>query len=140
VTAFVAVVLMDVWEWTPLITLIRLAGLVSIQPQVLEAAKVDGAGYWRRFWHIALPSISGIVVVALLIRSMDALRYFDIVWQVTGGGPANATKIIPMSIYEVAFRFLQLGYAAAMGLVMLAVSILIANLFTTILRQRGLAG
>ena len=140
VSAFVAVVLMDVWEWTPLIALITLAGLVSIQPQVLEAAKVDGAGYWRRFWHIALPSISGIVLVALLIRSMDALRYFDIVWQVTGGGPANATKIIPMSIYEVAFRFLQLGYAAAMGLVMLAVSILIANLFTTILRQRGLAG
>src|SRR5215203_542165 len=131
VSAFVAVVLMDVWEWTPLITLITLAGLVSIQPQVLEAAKVDGAGYWRRFWHIALPSISGIVLVALLIRSMDALRYFDIVWQVTGGGPANATKIIPMSIYEVAFRFLQLGYAATIGLVMLAISILIANLFTT---------
>jgi multiple sugar transport system permease protein len=140
VPAFVAVVLMDVWEWTPLVALITLAGLVSIQPQVLEAAKVDGAGYWTRFWHIALPSISGIVIVALLIRSMDALRYFDIIWQVTGGGPANATKIIPMSLYEVAFRFLQLGYAAAMGLVMLAVSILIANLFTTILRQRGLAG
>jgi multiple sugar transport system permease protein len=71
---------------------------------------------------------------------MDALRYFDIIWQVTGGGPANATKIIPMSLYEVAFRFLQLGYAAAIGLVMLAISILVANLFTRVLRQRGLAG
>ena len=71
---------------------------------------------------------------------MDALRYFDIVWQVTGGGPANATKIIPMGLYEVAFRFLQLGYAATIGLVMLAISILIANLFTTMLKQRGLAG
>ncbi len=140
VPAFVAVVLMDVWEWTPLITLITLAGLVSVQQPVLEAAKVDGAGYWRRLWYIVLPSISGIVIVALLIRSMDALRYFAIIWQVTGGGPANATKIIPMSLYEVAFRFLQLGYAATIGLVMLATSILIANLFTTILRQRGLAG
>jgi multiple sugar transport system permease protein len=140
VPAFVAVVLMDVWQWTPLITLIALAGLVSVQPQVLEAAKVDGAGYWTRLWYIVLPSISGIILVALLIRSMDALRYFDIIWQVTGGGPANATKIIPMRLYEVAFRFLQLGYAAAIGLVMLAISILIANLFTGILRRRGLAG
>ena len=140
VTAFVAVVLMDVWQWTPLIALIALAGLVSVQPQVLEAAKVDGAGYWTRLWYIVLPSISGIILVALLIRSMDALRYFDIIWQVTGGGPANATKIIPMRLYEVAFRFLELGYAAAIGLVMLAISILIANLFTGILRRRGLAG
>jgi multiple sugar transport system permease protein len=140
VPAFVAVVLMDVWEWTPLITLITLAGLVSVQQQVLEAAKVDGAGYWSRLWHIVLPSISGIVLVALLVRSMDALRYFDIIWLVTGGGPANATKIIPMGLYEVAFRFLQLGYAATIGLVMLATSILLANLFTSMLRQRGLAG
>jgi multiple sugar transport system permease protein len=140
VSAFVAVVLMDVWEWTPLIILITLAGLVSIQPQVIEAARVDGASYLQRLWHIVLPSISGIIVVALLIRSMDALRYFDIIWQVTGGGPADATKIIPMTLYEVAFRFLQLGYAAAIGLVMLAISILVANLFTRVLRQRGLAG
>lgn len=140
ISAFVAVVLMDVWEWTPLIILITLAGLVSIQPQVIEAARVDGASYLQRLRHIVLPSISGIVIVALLIRSMDALRYFAIIWQATDGGPANATKIIPLRLYEVAFRFLHLGYAAAIGLVMLAVSILIANLFTTILRQRGLAG
>lgn len=140
ISAFVAVVLMDVWEWTPLITLITLAGLVSIQPQVIEAARVDGASYLQRLRHIVFPSISGIVIVALLIRSMDALRYFAIIWQATDGGPANATKIIPLRLYEVAFRFLHLGYAATIGLVMLAVSILIANLFTTILRQRGLAG
>ena len=140
VSAFVAVVLMDVWEWAPLISLSTLAGLVSIQPQVLEAARVDGANYLQRLRHIVFPSISGIVIVALLIRSMDALRYFDIIWQVTGGGPANATKIIPLRLYESAFRFLHLGYAATIGLVMLAVSILVANLFTTILRNRGLAG
>jgi multiple sugar transport system permease protein len=138
VSAFVAVVLMDVWEWTPLVALITLAGLVSIQPQVLEAARVDGANYFERLRHIVLPSITGIVVVALLIRSMDALRYFDIIWQATNGGPANATKIIPLRLYESAFRFFHLGYAATIGLLMLAVSILVANLFTGILRQRGL--
>ena len=139
ISAFVAVVLMDVWEWTPLIALITLAGLVSIDPYVLEAAKVDGARYLQRLRHIVLPSVSGIVLVALLIRSMDALRYFAIIWQSTDGGPANATKIIPLRLYEVAFRFLHLGYAATIGLVMLAVSILIANLFTSILRRRGVA-
>jgi multiple sugar transport system permease protein len=138
VSAFVAVVLMDVWEWTPLVALITLAGLVSIQPQVLEAARVDGANYFERLRHIVLPSITGIVIVALLIRSMDALRYFDIIWQATNGGPANATKIIPLRLYESAFRFFHLGYAATIGLLMLAVSILVANLFTGILRQRGL--
>jgi multiple sugar transport system permease protein len=138
VSAFVAVVLMDVWEWTPLVVLITLAGLVSIQPQVLEAARVDGANYFERLRHIVLPSITGIVIVALLIRSMDALRYFDIIWQATNGGPANATKIIPLRLYESAFRFFHLGYAATIGLLMLAVSILVANLFTGILRQRGL--
>lgn len=138
VSAFVAVILMNVWEWTPLIILISLAGLVSIQPQLLEAARVDGAGYVQRLRHIVLPSIANIVLVALLIRSMDALRYFSIIWLSTGGGPANATKIIPLRLYEVAFRFLHLGYAAAIGLVMLAVSILLANLFVTVMRRRGL--
>jgi multiple sugar transport system permease protein len=138
VSAFVAVILMNVWEWTPLIILISLAGLVSIQPQLLEAARVDGAGYLQRLRHIVLPSIANIVLVALLIRSMDALRYFSIIWLSTGGGPANATKIIPLRLYEVAFRFLHLGYAAAIGLVMLAVSILVANLFVTVMRRRGL--
>ena len=69
-----------------------------IQPQVLEAARVDGANYFERLRHIVLPSITGIVIVALLIRSMDALRYFDIIWQATNGGQANATKIIPLRL------------------------------------------
>lgn len=138
VSAFIAVILMDVWEWTPLITLISLAGLVSIHPQLLEAARVDGAGYLQRLRHVVVPSIANIVVVALLIRSMDALRYFSVIWLSTDGGPANATKIIPLRLYEVAFRFLNLGYAATIGLVMLAVSILLANLFVTIMRRRRL--
>ncbi|HVX45857.1 MAG TPA: sugar ABC transporter permease [Mycobacteriales bacterium] len=139
-SAFIAVALMDVWEWTPLIVLITLAGLVSVPDAVIEAARVDGAGYWQRLRHVVGPSISGIVLVALLIRSMDALRYFDVIWQSTSGGPANATKIIPLRLYEVAFQFLNLGYAATIGIVMLALSIAIAMLFTGILRRRGLIG
>jgi multiple sugar transport system permease protein len=137
--AFVAVTLMDVWEWTPLIALIVLAGLTSMPQQVMEAARVDGASYWQRLRFIVMPMLSGVLIVALLIRSMDALRYFDIITNTTNGGPADATKIVSIRLYETAFRFFDLGYAAAIGLSMLAVTILIANLFVRVLRGRGLA-
>ncbi|MGB9185204.1 MAG: sugar ABC transporter permease [Solirubrobacteraceae bacterium] len=138
-TAFISVVLMDVWEWTPLIALIVLAGLTSLPNPVIEAAKLDGATYWQRFRYIVLPMITGVLVIALLIRSMDAIRYYDIITNTTAGGPADATKTIPLRLYEEAFRFFDLGYAAAIGLTMLAFSIVVANLFVRLLRQRGLA-
>jgi multiple sugar transport system permease protein len=137
--AFVAVTLMDVWQWTPLIALIVLAGLTSLPGPVIEASLVDGAGYWQRLRHIVLPMISGVVVIALLIRSMDAIRYYDIITNTTAGGPADATKTIPIRLYEEGFRFFDLGYAAAIGLTMLAFSIIVANLFVRTLRRRGLA-
>jgi multiple sugar transport system permease protein len=83
--------------------------------------------------------ITGVLVIALLIRSMDAIRYYDIITNTTAGGPADATKTIPIRLYEVGFRFFDLGYAAAIGLTMLAFSIVVANLFVRLLRQRGLA-
>jgi multiple sugar transport system permease protein len=138
-SALAAVILMDVWEWTPLITIIVLAGLASMPEEVLEAAKVDGANYWQRLRHMMIPFISGVIIVALLIRSMDAIRFFDIIFITTGGGPADSTKIIPIRLYETAFRFFELGYAAAIGLGMLAFSILVANLFLRVLARQGLA-
>ena len=138
-SALPAVILMDVWEWTPLIVLIVLAGLASVNQYVIEAAKVDGAGYLERLRYIVAPSIAGVVIVALLVRSMDAIRYFDIITVTTNGGPGNTTKIIPIRLYETAFRFFDLGYAAAIGLGMLVFSILVANVFVRILESRGLA-
>ena len=137
--AFVAVTLMDVWQWTPLVALIVLAGLSSVPAAILEASSLDGANYRQRLRHIVLPSITGVIVVALLIRSMDAIRYFDIIQNTTNGGPADATKTIPIRLYETGFRFFDLGYAAAIGLSMLAVSILLANLFLRMLRGQGVA-
>jgi multiple sugar transport system permease protein len=138
-SAFLAVTLMDVWEWTPLIALIVLAGLSSLPKAVLEAAAMDGASYWSRLKDIVLPMLAGVLIVALLIRSMDAIRYFDIITNTTNGGPADATKLVPIRLYETAFRFFDLGYAAAIGLSMLAVTIVMANLFMRVLKQRGLA-
>ncbi|MEV0200998.1 sugar ABC transporter permease [Nonomuraea sp. NPDC050691] len=138
ISAFAAVVLMDVWEWTPLIALITLAGLSSVPQSVREAAAVDGAPGWMTLRYIVFPAISNVLLVALLIRSMDAIRYFDIIWVTTNGGPADATKIVPVRLYETAFRFFDLGYAAAIGLAMLAFSILIARTFVRLLDVRGL--
>ena len=90
-SAFAAVTLMDVWEWTPLIALIVLAGLTSV-PAGAGGGALDGAGLLARLRHIVLPMIAGVILVALLIRSMDAIRYFDIIWNTTNGGPADATK------------------------------------------------
>jgi multiple sugar transport system permease protein len=137
-SAFAAVVLMDVWEWTPLIALISLAGLSSVPQSVREAAAVDGASGWMTLRFIIFPAISNVLLVALLIRSMDAIRYFDIIWVTTNGGPADATKIVPIRLYETAFRFFDFGYAAAIGLTMLAFSILIARAFVRMLDTRGL--
>ena len=139
-SAFVAVVLMDVWEWTPLIALIALAGLSGVNPSLLEAAALDGAGQVRTLRYIVLPAISNVLLVAFLIRAMDAVRYFDIITVTTNGGPADATKIVPIRLYETAFRFFDLGYAAAIGLMMLIVTIIIARGFVRLLDTKGLAG
>lgn len=138
-TALPTTILLDVWEWTPLIMLITLAGLSSVPPAMIEAASLDGAGYWRRFFHIVLPSISGVVLVALLIRAMDAIRYFDIIWVTTNGGPADSTKVVPLRLYETAFRFFDLGYASAIGISMLVVTIVVSKIFVSLLERRGVA-
>jgi multiple sugar transport system permease protein len=136
-SAFAAVVLMDVWEWTPLITLIALAGLTSVNPSLLEAAALDGAGYWKALRHVVLPSISGILLVALLVRAMDAVRYYDIISVTTNGGPADATKTIPIRLFENAFRFFDIGYAAAIGLMLLLLTIAIARGFVRLAGTKG---
>ncbi len=137
VSAFVAVTLMDVWEWTPLIALITLAGLSGVNPSILEAASLDGAGAWKTFWHVVVPSITSILLVAVLIRSMDAVRYFDIITVTTNGGPADATKIVPVRLFEAGFRFFDLGYASVIGLMMLALTIAIARIFVRLLSTSG---
>jgi multiple sugar transport system permease protein len=134
------VVALDAWEWTPLIMLITLAGLSAVPKALIEAASLDGAGYFKRLWHVVIPSISGVLAVALLIRSMDAIRFFDIIWITTNGGPADATKIIPLRLYEIAFRFFDLGYAAVIGLTMLLFSIIVANVFVSLLQKKSGAG
>lgn len=141
-TAMLAVASLDMWEWTPLIALIVLAGLSSVNPSVLEAAEVDGAGYFVKLRAIVLPSIAPILLVALLVRSMDAIRYYDIVQITTGGGPANSTWMISQQLNDkVRGTMLDgvtttIGQAAVIGITMLVFSTIIASLFVRLMTRR----
>ncbi|MFC7197949.1 carbohydrate ABC transporter permease [Halospeciosus flavus] len=129
VGAMAAVIVMDTWEWTPLVVLIVLAGLKSIPAQLYEAARVDGANVLQEFWHITLPMLKPALAIALLLRSMDLMRYFTKIFITTGGGPANATKIIGFFVYEQSLRFYNLGYGSALGVGMLVVTVLLGMFF-----------
>jgi multiple sugar transport system permease protein len=133
--AMPAVILMDVWEWTPLITIIVLAGLQTVPQEPLEAAEVDGASGWQKIRYILLPMVRRMIVVALLIRSMDIMRYVDTITIATEGGPADATKIVGYYLMQVAFRFQDIGTAAALGLTMLFVTIWLGRFFIKVMRS-----
>jgi multiple sugar transport system permease protein len=128
-TALAAVVIMDTWQWTPLVVLIVLARLKSVPNQLYEAARIDGAGSWELFRYVTYPLIKPAIAIALLLRSMDLLRFFDKIFITTGGGPADATKVIGMFIYEQGLRYQNFGPAAALGIVLLVVTVVIGFAF-----------
>lgn len=119
-SAFVAVVAVDVWEWTPLIFLILLAGLQSMPQEPLEAARVDGAGRLRLFFDHTLPLLRPVLLVAITLRVIDAIGTFDQIYVLTRGGPGDTTRLISIYAYSTAFLDSQYGQAAAMLLILLA--------------------
>jgi multiple sugar transport system permease protein len=135
--AFLALVALDVWEWTPLMFLILLAGLQSLPTEPFEAARVDGAGAWRVFTDITLPMLRPVLAIAIVLRAIDAFGTFDQVFVLTRGGPGEATRLISIYGYDTAFKFQQTGFAAAMfvtmGLIMLALALAAVRL----LRRAG---
>lgn len=135
-TAFMAVVAADVWEWTPLVILIVLAGLKAVPQDQLEAARVDGAGALRMFWEVTLPNIKSVLLIALVVRFMDNVRYIDLIYVLTKGGPANTTKILPFYLYNVSFRFFEFGRGAALGFVLLLFTIFMALFFVNVVFKK----
>jgi multiple sugar transport system permease protein len=125
--AFLGLVALDVWEWTPLIFLILLAGLQSLPVEPFEAARVDGAGAWRVFVDHTLPMLRPVIAVAIVLRTIDAFGTFDQVFVLTHGGPGEATRLLSIFGYDTAFKFQQTGYASAlfvtMGLIVLAMAL-----------------
>ncbi|SFT01656.1 carbohydrate ABC transporter permease [Halostagnicola kamekurae] len=130
--ALYAIVLTDVWQWTPLVVLVIFAGLQSVPSDIQEAAIMDGAPRWRRFVDIVFPYLKSLIVLVLIIRVVDALRVFAKVYILTRGGPSNATNVISMEMYRTAFRFSNFGQASAMAISLLVVVLILAMSFVKI--------
>jgi len=131
-TALWMIIGMDTWEWTPLVIMIVLAGLKTVPKSVVEAARIDGASRWQVFRDVTIPFISPAVLIALLLRFMDNIRFTDKILSTTMGGPADATKTLSVYIYQVSFREFDLGYAATIGFSLLVVTIIISMILTNI--------
>ena len=134
--AFVSIIAVDVWQWTPFMFLVLLAGLQAIPQEPYEAALVDGAGAWQTFRDITLPLLKPAILIALLLRTMDLLRVFDQIFILTEGGPGFATETISLYIYRAAFRFGDFGYAAAMSFVLLILTNIISMSYIRFLQRQ----
>ncbi len=120
-TALYALGLVDVWEWTPLVMLIALAGLAALPKEPYESAVLDGATGLRTLWHITLPLLRPILIVAVLFRAIDAIKTFDIIFVMTQGGPSNATETINLLLFNQAFAYFNIGYASAVAVALFAI-------------------
>ncbi len=134
--AMLSVIVTDVWQWTPFIYLVLLAGLHSIPEEPYEAALVDGATYWQTFRYITVPLLKPTIFIALLFRSIGAFRAFDKFILLTGGGPGNVTEIVSLYIYKVSFRYWQLGYGSLLALTVILFIVMYSQSYQRVLMKR----
>ncbi len=134
-TAFLVILLTDVWLWTPWFALILLAGLQSLPPEPFEAAQIDAASRWRTFRYITMPMLRPVIVVCVVIRSIDAFRTFDIVWTISGGGPARATEVFSIYAYVESFQFLNLGRGSAAAVIGAVIIVVFAKALYRVLNR-----
>lgn len=139
-TAMNMIVLADVWKNFPIVTLLVLAALQTVPADLHEAARMDGANTWQRFIAITLPGIRPALLVALVLRTVEALKVFDIVYVMTRGGPASSTKTLSFLVYEEAFSFLQIGTAAAYAFITVVLIMIFVGLYIRLIRSQGVAG
>ena len=137
--ALPALVIADVWRTMPFVALLCYARLLTIPPEVYEAARVDGAGRWATLRWVTLPLLRSILMIALLFRTLDALRAFDLMFVLTGGGPAGTTETLTVYAYRSLFQTLQLGFGAAVGCVIFALVMVVAWAYLRALRPEGAA-
>lgn len=136
-TVLPSLVLFDVWHWTPLVMLIVLAGMMSLPADIFEAARIDGAGPWQLFRRITLPLIRPTVVAATMLRLIDSLKTFDQIYVTTQGGPGVASQTLPLYVFEQAFRYLNLGYASALLLVLFLIILTGNAALVSVRRSQG---
>ena len=126
VRAWVPVILSDVWKTTPFVALLLLAGLQGIDPALYEAARIDGASPWRQFRYVTLPLLAPAIMVALIFRTLDAFRVFDLIYVLTGGGPGTATEPIALYTFNTLMHNLRFGYGSALSVLVFLVTFMLA--------------
>ncbi len=135
-TALNFVIIADIWHTTPFVVIIMLAALTTIPSSLYEAAKIDGAGAVKRFFTITLPLLTPAILVALVIRTVEAFRVFDIIYVITRGGPANGTQVIAYQAYLETFSYLHLGKGAALSFIISVFIMILAIIYIKLLYNK----
>jgi multiple sugar transport system permease protein len=120
--SFIAICVADVWQFTPFVLIMALAGLQGLDQSSVEAATIDGASTWQIIWHVKLPLLAPILMITLLMRLIDALRGLEVVYAMTNGGPGISTELFPLHIYKSAFVTQRMGHSAALSVCLLVVT------------------
>ena len=135
-TVIPSLVAVEVWHWTPLVMLIVLGGLAALPTEPYDSARIDGASAWQMFRYITFPLVLPFIVVAMIIRTIDALKAFDTIFVITQGGPGTASETINIYLYLQAFAFYKIGYASAVVVVFFALIVLLSLVLLHV-RQRA---
>lgn len=134
-TAMAALIIADCWKNFPLVALIALAALQAVPRDIMAASMVDGAGVWSRFRFVILPYLAGPLMVALVLRTIEAFKVFDIIWVMTRGGPANSTRTLSILVYQEAFSFQRAGSGASLALIVTLLVTLLAVAYAALIRK-----
>jgi ABC-type sugar transport system permease subunit len=134
--ALTTIIIADVWKTTPFMALLLLAGLQTIPGSLAEASSIDGANAWQHFWYVKLPLLTPTLLIASMFRALDAFRIFDLVYVLTGGGPADSTEVLSTLTYKQLFSALQVGYGSALATIMFITEIVIAVIFGVFLLRK----
>ncbi|MBW1739435.1 MAG: sugar ABC transporter permease, partial [Deltaproteobacteria bacterium] len=137
--AFGAVVLVDIWMWTPFMILITMAALGAVPRAELEAAEVDRLPWYKRFWHVILPRGKFILMLGILLRTIDSFKVMDLIYIMTKGGPGNMTETIAISLWRKAFEGFTMGWSSALAVILLLIAIAFTSVYLYVLnlRKRG---
>jgi len=132
--AIPAVLIPEIWQWTPFFVLILLAGLKALPTEPLEAAQVDGASPLQAFWSVTLPMLRPMIAVAVLFRLVDLIKVFDYIYVLTSGGPGTKTEVLSYYAYQRSFTTIEWGYGSVLGLVILVIAIVVANVYVRLFK------
>ncbi|KMW59807.1 Dihydroxyacetone ABC transport system, permease protein 2 [Candidatus Rhodobacter oscarellae] len=135
--AIAGIVIADAWMWSPFVMLLVLAGLVSVPKYLYEAAEIDRASAWRRFWTITFPYIRSLLLLAVLFRTIETFKLFDIVYIITEGGPGSSTETIAVFLYRNAFQFFKTSQSSALAYIVLFIVIVLTNLYLYAVNRRA---